>query len=274
MSLRPTERHSETEARAPCFWFVGSRESVFLSRPALQETRGEVFHADHQKIGLGAGRHTFARSCSHGMRKKTSFAMALLPGPEALFLDEGHLIRKNLREMMSTLDFCCGALIAVATLAWCVAGMLPAAAFFPLTAVAMLTISTCALTLFGLDGAGGMTRYRLMPLRGWQVLLAKDAAYMTMALVLAMPLSIGGACAGALVALAFGHNASVRNLRPQLRWRFQTGPSLGDALVQVLLMVAAGAAVVYSSPLFLLVCVAAWAGSLWWFGREIDRTWH
>jgi hypothetical protein len=185
-----------------------------------------------------------------------------------------HLIRKNLREMMSTLDFCCGALIAVATLAWRVAGMLPAAAFFPLTAVAMLTISTCALTLFGLDGAGGMTRYRLMPLRGWQVLLAKDAAYMTMALVLAIPLSIGGACAGALVALAFGYNASVRNLRPQLRWRFQTGPSLGDALVQVLLMVAAGAAVVYSSPLFLLVCVAAWAGSLWWFGREIDRTWH
>ena len=39
-------------------------------------------------LGLGAGRRTFARSCSHGMRKKTSFAMALLPGPEALFLDE------------------------------------------------------------------------------------------------------------------------------------------------------------------------------------------
>jgi ABC-2 type transport system ATP-binding protein len=39
-------------------------------------------------LGLTAGRRTFARSCSHGMRKKTAFAMALLPGPEALFLDE------------------------------------------------------------------------------------------------------------------------------------------------------------------------------------------
>ena len=39
-------------------------------------------------LGLTAGRHTFARSCSHGMRKKTAFAMALLPNPEALFLDE------------------------------------------------------------------------------------------------------------------------------------------------------------------------------------------
>jgi ABC-2 type transport system ATP-binding protein len=39
-------------------------------------------------LGLVNGRRTFARSCSHGMRKKTAFAMALLPNPEALFLDE------------------------------------------------------------------------------------------------------------------------------------------------------------------------------------------
>ncbi len=39
-------------------------------------------------LGLTAGRRTSARSCSHGMRKKTAFAMALLPNPEALFLDE------------------------------------------------------------------------------------------------------------------------------------------------------------------------------------------
>jgi ABC-2 type transport system ATP-binding protein len=39
-------------------------------------------------LSLEHGRHTFASACSHGMRKKTSFAMALLPNPEALFLDE------------------------------------------------------------------------------------------------------------------------------------------------------------------------------------------
>jgi ABC-2 type transport system ATP-binding protein len=37
---------------------------------------------------LEHGRHTFAAACSHGMRKKTAFAMALLPSPRALFLDE------------------------------------------------------------------------------------------------------------------------------------------------------------------------------------------
>ena len=39
-------------------------------------------------LGLEHGRDTFAAACSHGMRKKTSFAMALLPNPEVLFLDE------------------------------------------------------------------------------------------------------------------------------------------------------------------------------------------
>jgi ABC-2 type transport system ATP-binding protein len=32
-------------------------------------------------LDLEHGRHTFARNCSHGMRKKTALAMALLPNP-------------------------------------------------------------------------------------------------------------------------------------------------------------------------------------------------
>jgi hypothetical protein len=185
-----------------------------------------------------------------------------------------HLIRKNLREMLSTLDFFCGALIAVAALGWRAAGLLPPAAFFPLTIVAMLAISTCALTLFGLDGAAGMKRYRMMPLRGWQILLAKDAAFLAIAVVLALPLSIPGAIGSAFIALAVGHSVSIKNPRPQLRWRFQTGPSFGDALGQIIPMVMAGAAIVYSGLWVLPICVAAWAGSLWYFGRVIDRTWH
>jgi hypothetical protein len=185
-----------------------------------------------------------------------------------------HLIRKNLREMLSTLDFFCGALIALAALGWRVAGLLPPAAFFPLTIVAMLAISTCALTLFGLDGAAGMKRYRMMPLRGWQILLAKDAAFLAIAVVFALPLSIPGAIGSAFIALAVGHRTSIGNPRRQLRWRFQTGPSFGEALGQIIPMVMAGAAIVYSGTWVLLICVAAWAGSVWYFGRVIDRTWH
>jgi ABC-2 type transport system ATP-binding protein len=39
-------------------------------------------------LSLEHGRDTLASRCSHGMRKKTSFAMALLHNPEVLFLDE------------------------------------------------------------------------------------------------------------------------------------------------------------------------------------------
>lgn len=39
-------------------------------------------------LRLEHGRNTFIHQCSYGMKKKTSLAMALLPNPRALFLDE------------------------------------------------------------------------------------------------------------------------------------------------------------------------------------------
>ncbi len=39
-------------------------------------------------LDLEHGRRTLAENCSHGMRKKTALAMALLPDVEVLFLDE------------------------------------------------------------------------------------------------------------------------------------------------------------------------------------------
>ncbi len=39
-------------------------------------------------LRLENGAHTFISQCSYGMKKKTALAMALLPNPRALFLDE------------------------------------------------------------------------------------------------------------------------------------------------------------------------------------------
>jgi len=55
-----------------------------LSRADTRSRSGQLLRALH----LDHGRHTFASRCSHGMRKKTSLAMALLPNPQVLFLDE------------------------------------------------------------------------------------------------------------------------------------------------------------------------------------------
>lgn len=51
------------------------------------ETRSRVTQL-LRALDLEHGRNTFASLCSHGMRKKTALAMALLPNPEVLFLDE------------------------------------------------------------------------------------------------------------------------------------------------------------------------------------------
>jgi ABC-2 type transport system ATP-binding protein len=55
-----------------------------LDRRETHRRTSQLLHA----LSLEHGRHTFASSCSHGMRKKTSFAMALLPNPRVLLLDE------------------------------------------------------------------------------------------------------------------------------------------------------------------------------------------
>jgi ABC-2 type transport system ATP-binding protein len=59
----------------------------------------DVYRVDHSQardrieqliaaLRLGPARDTFAGRCSHGTRKKTALAMALLPNPKVLFLDE------------------------------------------------------------------------------------------------------------------------------------------------------------------------------------------
>lgn len=55
-----------------------------MERHETRARTNQLLHA----LSLDHGRHTFAASCSHGMRKKTAFAMALLPNPRVLFLDE------------------------------------------------------------------------------------------------------------------------------------------------------------------------------------------
>jgi len=56
-------------------------------------------------LGLEHGRNTFAGRCSHGMRKKTALAMAMLPNPRVLFLDEPFealdpVSSRNLRDIL------------------------------------------------------------------------------------------------------------------------------------------------------------------------------
>lgn len=181
-----------------------------------------------------------------------------------------HLIRKNLRETLSTLDFWCSAIVSVFCLGFRAAGLLPAAALLPMTIVTMLALSTYAQTLFGLDGEGGMTRYRLLPVSGWQILAAKDVPFLLCAVLMTLPLLPVAGLAAALTALAIGHYVSVTRRSHQMRWRFSSGVSFGTSIFQVVVM-SATAAAVRTMPSLIVLCAGVYAWSAWWCGRAIEQ---
>jgi hypothetical protein len=181
-----------------------------------------------------------------------------------------HLIRKNLRETLSTLDFWCSAVVSALSLGFRAAGLLPAEALLPMTILVMLAFSTYAQTLFGLDGDGGMTRYRLLPVPGWQILAAKDVPFLLASVVMTLPLAPGAGLAAALSALATGHRASVIHHSNQVRWRFSSGVSFGMSVFQVIVMSLAAAAV-HAFPLLVLLCAGVYAWSTWWGGRALEQ---
>jgi hypothetical protein len=181
------------------------------------------------------------------------------------------LLRKNLRELLSILDVYCGLVLALPAAWFRAAGILPTEATLPLTMVIILTISTYPQSLFALDGPGGMTRYKLLPIAGWQMLIAKDLPFLSIAVLLTAALSPLPALSAAFVALAVGHHASVRSPRPQMRWRFQTAPSFGISMGQMIGMLFAAGATYYASPWSVLVSFGVYGWSVWWYGNEMQR---
>jgi hypothetical protein len=140
-----------------------------------------------------------------------------------------------------------------------------------LAMVVAVALSTYAQCLFGLDLPSGMVRYRLLPLRGYEILLAKDIAFLCILMVLVAPLAPLPGLAAGLVALAIGHHMSVTKPMPQVRWRFTAGAVFPDGFFQLILMVSTGVAVARTSILYLAPAFAAYVISLCYYGRRWDK---
>jgi hypothetical protein len=181
-----------------------------------------------------------------------------IPGPP-LFVN-------NLRQLLTTLD-------AYLTLAIGAAGALyrllaphPDPEAFPMLALlAALALSTAAQSLFAFDAGPGLTRYRLLPIPAWRIILAKDAAYLAILLVAIAPLSIVPGLSSGLASLALGRYPAMHVDQPQQRWRFTSGRVFWGALQLVI-----GFALGFGRAL--AVAALLYAVSLWWSARQWPRT--
>jgi hypothetical protein len=174
------------------------------------------------------------------------------------------LVRNNLRQMFSVLDTWVAILLSVG-------GAMARVRHIPGAATGMsilvaLALSTWAQCLFSLDDRGGVSRYRLLPLAGWRILLAKDAAFLGLLLVLSLPLDPAAAVAFGLAALAVGRYPAVRMRLPVERWRFTSGRVLFGVLQGAL-----GAAAAEHALAGMPLAAAAYLVSLWLGGKSLFR---
>jgi len=144
------------------------------------------------------------------------------------------------------------------------------AAFTIIGLLVALALSTSAQSLFGLDGDGGVSRYHLLPVSGWAILLAKDIAFLTVLLALLLPLDPWPGMTFGLVALAFGHHSSVLLELPQQRWRFASG-NLPFGAMQTGAAVAVGFVEHQRGLLVLAAAFIGYLASVFYYGRRWDR---
>jgi hypothetical protein len=181
----------------------------------------------------------------------------------------GRLVSKDLRQMLRVLDVYLALLLCVAGIGYRVLAPDPQPEAFPIFAtIVVLALSTYGQCLFGLDWPQGWNRYRLCPLRGWQILLAKDAAFLLLAMVLSVPLDAIAGLASSLAALAIGHHASVYTPVPQKRWRFTGGTLFPTGLIQAVAMFGAGIGARRQGAIYLAPTVIVYLLSVWFYGRK------
>jgi hypothetical protein len=175
----------------------------------------------------------------------------------------GPLIAGAIRQMCSVLDTYIALLLALSGCAYRFLFNSPDPAAYPILALLIaLALSTYAQSMFGLDSGSAPTRYSLLPLPLWQIVLAKDVAYLAILMLLVAPLSVSAGLTSGLFALAIGRYSSLRRSNLQYRWRF-TGGRVMVGVPQGILGFSIGLAAQQISPAFFGIAAAAYCASLW-----------
>lgn len=183
----------------------------------------------------------------------------------------GGIAQEMWRELSETLDFWAALLIAVIGALFRAFGHSPDPEAFPiLSLIVSIAMSTVAQRMLSLDEGRASLRYRLLPVPGWKVLAAQDAAFLITVGLLVFALNLRAGCSCGLISLAVGRYPSLARRVNQRRWRFVGGdPRFGIA--QVLLSAVAGIAAARVGIWVCLVAGALYAASLFWGGLLWNR---
>jgi hypothetical protein len=265
LALWPLTNGQMVALRVASFWlspvvWIAAAIILWAARPMLGIQFFLVAAAFHAlSIGVSA---MVARAPS------TNPFLHIPPVPTHL----GRLVQKNIRETLSVLDPYLAAIMALCgTIFRIVKPDADKDAFLGIAMLTVLAMSTYGQCLFALDSGSGFTRYKLLPVQGWRIVAAKDAAFLLVLLPLVLPLApIAGMAAG-MAALAVGNHASVLHRHPQPQWRFTGGANIETGIAQVFCLVSAGVTTYRTHWSFVFVCAAALAASIWYYGRKFDR---
>jgi hypothetical protein len=168
----------------------------------------------------------------------------------------GILARAHLRRMLATLDVWLALVIATIGTAWRIFGRAPDPAAWPILSILIgIALSTWAQSGYGLDG----TRFRLVPLSARRIVLAGDAAYLSVQLMLTAPLDPIAGLAFGMTALAIGRYPALDARAQPRRWRF-TGGRVFYGAAQII----GGSMLAFAGVRGAAIAVLLWAASATW----------
>lgn len=205
-----------------------------------------------------------------GARFARRWPISLLPWIPAPPGTIGAIMRLQWRGMLRTLDpYAALVLLAVTEIYKAFGKPVDPHAWQIISLVITLAMSTQTQVLFAVDGAGA-ERYRQVPLKGWQILLAKDLAFLSLTAAFVLPLDFVSGFAGAIAVLSIGHHRSVLKIVPQQPWRFTSGALLPDGLLQFVALFAIGLEIRNMPVPLATLCLIAWIASLLFYGWQWD----
>ncbi len=181
------------------------------------------------------------------------------------------LVLNHLREFLQSLDVYLAALLSAGGIAYRMLAATPdPVAPVVMGGLVVLFMSTLAQVGGGFDPDAMLTRQRLLPVSGFDLLLARDVAWMLIVVVLVAAYPLLPSLSAAFAALAAGHSTVVRTPLEQKRGHFAAGRLAPNGLYQCAAIIAAGAAASQWGWPVLIAALGVWWLSAWHYGRRIS----